>query len=70
MIKRWKSFEWWPFFYILAPDDGNFSEKCLILKEKPSVSAFEEIYSTVRHHALIAVEDSSFSGMVPWKIIL
>ena len=58
------------FFHILDPVDGNFADKCLILKEKPTASAFEEICSPVRHHVFIAVKNSSFSGMVLWKIIL
>ena len=58
------------FFHILDPVDGNFADKCLILKEKPTASAFEGIYSPVRHHVFIAVKNSSFSGMVLWKIIL
>ena len=59
-----------PFFHILDQVDGNFADKCLILKEKPTASAFEGIYSSVRHHVFIAVKNSSFSGMVLWKIIL
>ena len=58
------------FFHILDPVDGNFADKCLILKEKPTASAFEEICSPVRHHVFIAVKNSSFSGMVLRKIIL
>ena len=58
------------FFRILDSVDGNFADKCLILKEKPTASTFEGIYSSVRHHVFIAVKNSSFSGMVLRKIIL
>ena len=58
------------FFHILDPVDGNFADKCLILKEKPTAFAFEEICSSVRRHVFIVVKNSSLSGMVLRKIIL
>ena len=48
------------FFHILDPVDGNFADKCLILKEKPTASAFEEICSPARHHVFIAVKKFIF----------